>query len=480
MLCALGLWLGCGQGEDLVGPAAGVLRVSTLSTGVDLDPDGYAIAVDQADAVPVGANTALELSGIATGQHAVTLTGVADNCSVAGDNPRTVTVFDHETSALDFRVSCRAPVSLGTLVVTTTTSGVPTASTGYELAVDPAPPVEAALNGAVAVDGLVEGEHLLRLIGVPPTCTVAGENPRSVIIPAADTARVLFAVTCWPLPAGRIAFEREDLSGFQVLVVRGDGTGLTNVSERYNELELPLGSIANPSWSPDGKRLAVWSLNGILLIDAEPDSDTPAPGPPIGDSHDFCPRWSPDGQTIAYLRQDGDASGSLVTADVVTRQPRTLFGSEGVLILGCPAWSPDGSRIAFATVDSTPLVGDVRIIDAGGGNPVRVLGGLPGRGVQDVTWSGDGTRLAFVADRSAASTAQDIYLLTLPSGSPVPITAGRLLDLHEPSFSPDGNRIVFRSDFRLFVMNVDGSGLTQLTTSPDEVFDSGPQWGPDP
>ncbi len=346
MLCALGLWLGCGQGEDLVGPAAGVLRVSTLSTGVDLDPDGYAIAVDQADAVPVGANTALELSGIATGQHAVTLTGVADNCSVAGDNPRTVTVFDHETSALDFRVSCRAPVSLGTLVVTTTTSGVPTASTGYELAVDPAPPVEAALNGAVAVDGLVEGEHLLRLIGVPPTCTVAGENPRSVIIPAADTARVLFAVTCWPLPAGRIAFEREDLSGFQVLVVRGDGTGLTNVSERYNELELPLGSIANPSWSPDGKRLAVWSLNGILLIDAEPDSDTPAPS-----ADRRLPRLARAGRP---MDRPSRTCARMATSEPGNRrrrhrQPRTLFGSEDVLILGCPAWSPDGSRIAFAT-----------------------------------------------------------------------------------------------------------------------------------
>ena len=51
-----------------------------------------------------------------------------------------------------------------------------------------------------------------------------------------------------------------------------------------------------------------------------------------------------------------------------------------------------------------------------------------------------------------------------------------------PSWSPDGTRIAFVSDRTdphgdVFVMNADGTGITQLTSGPE--YDSSPQWSPD-
>jgi hypothetical protein len=50
-----------------------------------------------------------------------------------------------------------------------------------------------------------------------------------------------------------------------------------------------------------------------------------------------------------------------------------------------------------------------------------------------------------------------------------------------PSWSPDGERVVFHSDrddnFEIYVVNVDGSGETRLTDHPSSDYD--PDWSPD-
>ena len=54
---------------------------------------------------------------------------------------------------------------------------------------------------------------------------------------------------------------------------------------------------------------------------------------------------------------------------------------------------------------------------------------------------------------------------------------------HNWDWSPDGTRIVFATDWdgplAIYVMNVDGSGLRQLTYPQDDQFDMQPAWSPD-
>src|SRR6185295_8216480 len=70
------------------------------------DADGYAVAVDGGESQPIGANGELDLSALAPGDHSIQLSGVADNCTVTGDDPATVTVAAGASVDLTFTVTC--------------------------------------------------------------------------------------------------------------------------------------------------------------------------------------------------------------------------------------------------------------------------------------------------------------------------------------------------------------------------------------
>src|SRR5439155_423135 len=87
-------------GSDLVAATAftvtcvsqGDVYVSTSTTGVDLDPDGYTVTVDGGASQPMASNGTVTFTGVAAGSHTVALSGIAGNCSVTNANPQTVTV----------------------------------------------------------------------------------------------------------------------------------------------------------------------------------------------------------------------------------------------------------------------------------------------------------------------------------------------------------------------------------------------------
>ena len=82
----------------------GFLHVTTHTTGEDPDPDGYALAVDGADAPLIGVNDATALA-VNAGVHDVTLSEIADNCSVPDDTIQ-VTVNPGEDAFVAFEVTC--------------------------------------------------------------------------------------------------------------------------------------------------------------------------------------------------------------------------------------------------------------------------------------------------------------------------------------------------------------------------------------
>ena len=99
-------------------------------------------------------------------------------------------------------------------------------------------------------------------------------------------------------------------------------------------------------------------------------------------------------------------------------------------------------------------------------------------------WSPDGTKIAFISNRD--------YLFSLyvmdADGSNARLVADKPLEPAEPSWSPDGGKIAFTSGVRftlgmgkasvnIYVVNIDGSGLTQLTR--DSGANGSPAWSPD-
>ena len=73
-------------------PAAGTLTVTTPTSGDGADPDGYAFAIGDGDAQPIGPSASVNVGGVAAGATQVALSGLAANCLLDGANPRPVTV----------------------------------------------------------------------------------------------------------------------------------------------------------------------------------------------------------------------------------------------------------------------------------------------------------------------------------------------------------------------------------------------------
>lgn len=86
---------------------SGTIQVTTTTTGDDIDA-GYDVQV-AGTTVAISSNGMVSIADLAPGAQTVTLSDVAANCTVAGDNPKSATVVIGQTTAVAFAVACVAP-----------------------------------------------------------------------------------------------------------------------------------------------------------------------------------------------------------------------------------------------------------------------------------------------------------------------------------------------------------------------------------
>jgi hypothetical protein len=181
------------------GPATGTLAITTTTDGSDQDTDGYSVSLDGGSSQPTGINATLTLPNVSSSSHQLELLGVAQNCTVAGANPRSVTVSAGQTTTVAFSVTCRAPTpGGGTLEITTTTAGTDPDPDGYTVRVDDGTAQPIGPNATLPIANVSAAEHRVRLLGIADNCTVA-TNPIRVVVPSAGVGRAAFAITCTPL-----------------------------------------------------------------------------------------------------------------------------------------------------------------------------------------------------------------------------------------------------------------------------------------
>jgi Tol biopolymer transport system component len=123
------------------------------------------------------------------------------------------------------------------------------------------------------------------------------------------------------------------------------------------QLSFPPMRIHGPRWSPDGQRIAyIASLPGkpwkVYLVSA--DGGAPRQLTPE-ERAERDPNWSPDGGTLGFaIGADATADKRTINLlDLRTGQVSQLPGSEGKF---SPRWSPDGRYMAALSSDSQKLL----------------------------------------------------------------------------------------------------------------------------
>lgn len=218
-----------------------------------------------------------------------------------------------------------------------------------------------------------------------------------------------------------------------------------------------LGAGAQPSWSPDGLRLAFVRNGDVWTVDAMGGNARRL----TADGINSLPVWSPEGTRLAWLK-----GTTLVVGDASGVGLATL--ADG--LSAAAAWSPDGSRLAFerrAGADAALM-----IVAAAGGSAIRL-----GFGASIVAPAWIGPTIAYVDDHrlflwpgrralapkvtvtSAPSRSRSSIAFSGPAGM-FAVTGTKLRSLGkgaEPRFSYDGARIAFTRAGLLWQMNADGT-----------------------
>lgn len=262
----------------------------------------------------------------------------------------------------------------------------------------------------------------------------------------------------------------EPIDPSAICLVRPDGTG-------QHPLPLPAGTplnLTHPDWSPDGSRLALerWMEDGSVEIwSARPDGSELArlvacEGPPC--QQVFYPAWSPDGTQLAYARFDHPAGTeyeedrlSLEVIDlasgvrrVVARAPAVAKGTYVEFVY--PRWSRDGTGLVFTrTHDGTPpddpLLGSAIAVVKADGSEVdapRVLTDETQFGAYP-DWSPTQDLIVFTTYDQGyfeqGTKPANLYTIR-PDGTGIAqLTSFGEKDHRatQPSWTPDGKRIVF-------------------------------------
>lgn len=291
----------------------------------------------------------------------------------------------------------------------------------------------------------------------------------------------------------------------QVAYSTGEGLGMLFAGHRLQRLDLETGRVENVRSSEPAELSAAYQRALRETGWAEDNAiDPPAA---------LAPEPSPDGRLVAFALERRDTAFSyrgheyapstgIAVRDLATGAERTVLApaAKDLTMVNAQygygafpryAWTPDGSRliaweggkirsvnVADGMVSTIPFSVRVQRTLAEAVRSHVVIDDSTHR-VRFIQWptaSPDGSRLAFVA-------VGKVWVMSLPSGTPVPLTESNPDAVQlTPSWSGDGSMVAFATwdsgqGGAVWVVRPDGGGLRKVSTGSDEYLH--PVWTPD-
>jgi YD repeat-containing protein len=292
-----------------------------------------------------------------------------------------------------------------------------------------------------------------------------------------------------PMPqsgSSKIVFASNREGSMQIYVMNGDGSAVTRLTS----------SGANddyPRWSPNGAKILFQSDRdhpdtGYMDIYVMNSDGSGVARLTTDANDDSMPSWSGDGTKIVFqsMRNGVNYQVYSMNADGSNQVCLTNTSSSD----GEPSWSADGTKITFASDRDHSGYDSIYVMNGNGSGQQRLTFSADTVDDTQPAWSRDGSKIAFVSTRdSVLETWQEtdddgnyitksklhinkeVYVMNADGSGQLRLT-NNLSNDDAPAWSPDGSKIVFRSDrdrdccdpsAQVWTMNADGSGQSDVS-----------------
>ena len=298
------------------------------------------------------------------------------------------------------------PAPPAALTIAVHTTGRDPDPDGYRLSIDGSGAATVPANGTLRLSEVLPGTYQVEIDDVARWCEVVQGPEDPIEVGSTGDYHLEIRVDCRTTFRDWLLYDGN--AEIRLFDLTADPAQRTRLG--YSTIACG-GFCSGAAVSPDGTQVAWGGVGGIVVMNADGSGRRSLVGPgPTSAS----PSWSPDGMQVAYVDTDG------TTADIYVVYVDGRSAPQRLTVGGAydPAWSPDGSTIAFS----------------------RLYGPEPTR---------------------------ELWLID-PTGSNLrPLGATGVIQLGA-SWSPDGQSILYDSDFRMRLISIDGSNDRRV--GPDQGY----------